>query len=80
MFIVLIDRLTETENVVWDPFTGGGVVPAVCKQLGRRYLAFEIDPKTADMARERVRNTQPPLFVPEPEQPQLELDLCLSQS
>jgi len=36
--------------------------------LGRNYIAFEIDPATADLARERVRNTQPPLFVPEPEQ------------
>jgi hypothetical protein len=33
-----------------------------------QYLAFEIDPSTAEMARERVRNTQPPLFVPEAEQ------------
>lgn len=54
--------------VILDPFTGGGTVPAVCKMLGRQYLAFEIDPATADLARERVRNTQPPLFVPEPEQ------------
>ena len=36
--------------------------------LGRNYLAFEIDPDTAELARERVRITQPPLFVPEPEQ------------
>lgn len=56
---------TDTESVVWDPFTGGGTVPVVCKQLGRRYLAFEIDPDTAASARERVRHAQPPLFVPE---------------
>jgi len=55
-------------DTVFDPFTGGGTVPAVCKMLGRRYLAFEIDPDVAQMARDRVRNTQPPLFVPEPEQ------------
>ena len=41
--------------------------------LGRRYLAFEIDPDTAEMARERVRMTQPPLFVPEPQQLELEM-------
>jgi len=54
--------------LVLDPFTGGGTVPAVCKMLGRRYLAFEIDPEVAQTARDRVRDTQPPLFVPEPEQ------------
>ena len=30
-----------------------------------------IDPDTAELARERVRNTQPPLFVVEPEQLEL---------
>jgi len=55
-------------NIVVDPFVGGGTVPAVCKMLGRRYLAFEIDPDVAETARERVRNTQMPLFVLEPEQ------------
>jgi len=60
-------------GIVADFFTGGGTVPAVCKMLGRQWLAFEIDPHTADLARERVRNTQPPLFVPEPQQAMLEL-------
>ena len=59
--------------IVADMFTGGGTVPAVCKMLGRKWLAFEIDPDTAERARERVRNTQPPLFVMEPEQ--MEMDL-----
>lgn len=55
-------------TIVFDPFTGGGTVPAVCKMLGRRYLAFEIDPDVAQRARDRVRDTQPPLFVAGPEQ------------
>lgn len=59
--------------IILDPFTGGGTVPAVCKMLSRRWLAFEIDPETAERARERVRMTQPPLFVPEPEQMEMGL-------
>lgn len=59
--------------IVFDPFTGGGTVPAVCKMLGRKWLAFEIDPAIAETARERVRMTQPPLFVPQPEQGVLKL-------
>jgi len=66
--VYYIDKMTTTNDVVFDPFTGGGTVPAVCKMLGRNYIAFEIDPDTAELARERVRNTQPPLFVMEPEQ------------
>lgn len=63
-----LDRLTTFDTVTWDPFTGGGTVPAVCKMLGRNYVASEIDPDTAERARQRVLNTQPPLFVLEPQQ------------
>ena len=59
--------------VVYDPFTGGGTVPAVCKMLGRNYVASEIDPDTAERARQRVPLTQPPLFVLQPEQLTLEI-------
>jgi DNA modification methylase len=66
-----IESFSENGAVIFDPFTGGGTVPAVCKQLNRPYLAFEIEPDVADMARERVHATQPPLFVPENSQPEL---------
>lgn len=56
-----LGRFVDNDAIVFDPFTGGGTVPAVCKMLGRKYLAFEIDPDTAEMARRRVRQTQPPL-------------------
>ena len=73
MFIQYIDALTDDQSIVFDPFTGGGTVPAVCKMLGRNYIAFEIDPDTAERARQRVANTQPPLFVLQPEQAEMEL-------
>ncbi len=57
-----IRDLTDSHNaIVYDPFTGGGTVPAVCKMLGRNYIASEIDTDTARLARERVQRTQPPL-------------------
>jgi hypothetical protein len=63
-----IDCFTEQDDIVCDPFCGGGTTPAMARVLGRRYLCFEIDPVVARRARDRVRLTQPPLFVPEPEQ------------
>ena len=66
-------RFTDPAAIVWDPFTGGGTVPAVCKMLRRHYLAFEIDPDTAERARQRVLTTQAPLVFPEPEQVEMEL-------
>jgi len=68
-----VNAFTDNNGLVVDPFSGGGTVPAVCKMLGRHYLAFEIDPGVAERARERVRNTQPPLFVMQPEQAEMEL-------
>lgn len=70
----LLEALTQSDDIVADFFTGGGTVPAVCKMLGRNYLAFEIDPDTAERARDRVRLTQPPLFVLQPEQLNLALE------
>ena len=55
-------------GIVFDPFSGGASIPMGCIATSRRWLAFEIDPDTAERARERVRNTQPPLFMMEPEQ------------
>ncbi len=60
-FAYYIGKLSNPDSVILDPFCGGGTVPAVCKMLGRRYLAFEIDPDVAETARRRVRETQPPL-------------------
>ena len=71
--IKMIELLTQPDSIVLDFCCGGGTVPAVCKMLGRNYIAFEIDPDTAERARERVRNTQPPLFVLQPEQAVMEL-------
>jgi len=68
-----LEAFTQPNDTVFDPFTGGGTVPAVCKMLGRNYIAFEIEPETAERARERVLNTQPPLFVLEPEQQEMQL-------
>jgi len=61
------------DGVLWEPFCGGGTTAAVWgKVLGHRYLAFEIDALVAKAARVRVRQTQPPLFVPEAQQLEFE--------
>ena len=58
-------------GIVLDPFGGGGVTAVAAKVLGRRYLAFEIDPDMAETTRERVRHTQMPLFTLEPQQQEM---------
>ena len=61
----IVDGMTEAQGVVFDPVSGSGTTCVAAKRLGRRFLGFEIDPATAERARQRVHDTQPPLFEPE---------------
>lgn len=56
-----VHAFCKPNGIVLDPFGGGGTALAVCKMLGRNYLAFEIDPAIANLARVHVYNTQSPL-------------------
>ena len=53
---------------ILDPFAGSGSVLVAAKELGRKYIGMELVGSVSELARERVLNTQPPLFVMEPEQ------------
>jgi DNA modification methylase len=64
----LLDKHGAVGKIVLDPYAGSSSTAVAAKRLGAQYVMFEIDPTTAVLARERVANTQPPLFVPEPEQ------------
>ena len=50
----MVEKLTAPGDLVVDPFTGSGSVPAACKKLGRRWLACEISSATARTARRRL--------------------------
>lgn len=62
MFVSLIERLTTKDGIILDPFTGSGTIPRVCKMLGRKFLAFEIDESTAYKASVSLEITQTRLF------------------
>jgi site-specific DNA-methyltransferase (adenine-specific) len=57
-----ISWCTERDDVVFDPFCGGGTTAAVCKMLGRNYITFEIDSDTAKIARQRIEQQQVPFL------------------
>ena len=57
-----IDRFTWPGDVVWDPFTGHGSVPVACVQAGRQFIASEIDPEKAAVAKNIVQGTRKDLF------------------
>jgi len=64
----LIQRLLERlplANVILDPFVGSGTTCVAAKRLGRRYIGIEISEKYAEVARNRLANTERPLFTKE---------------
>lgn len=67
-FLYHIIHLTLKDDVVLDPFVGGGTTPAACKRLGRRYLAFDIDPNAIETSRKRLDLEQVQVVIPKVEQ------------
>jgi methylase of polypeptide subunit release factors len=53
-FEYYIDHFCPPGGLVIDPCTGSGPVPAACKKKGRRFVATEINPETAKVARLRL--------------------------
>ena len=58
---------TNADDVVLDPFAGEGPFAIAAKKLGRRYIGIEIDETHCRKARNRVRDTEKPLFPPRPQ-------------
>lgn len=67
-----IEQLSSPGDIVWEPFAGGGTTLAACKVLGRHFIAFELDPATADTARRRLEQVEP-LIIPDVKQAELEV-------
>ena len=57
----LMERLilasSNSADLILDPFAGVGTCPAVCKRLGRNYIAFEQNEEYVNMANKRITNT-----------------------
>jgi site-specific DNA-methyltransferase (adenine-specific) len=54
MLRYLIEKSSSPGELVLDPFAGSGTTCKAAKDLGRRFLGIEIDPKYAEIARRRV--------------------------
>jgi site-specific DNA-methyltransferase (adenine-specific) len=54
----LVADFSEPGELVCDPFAGGGTTAVVCKELGRRFLGWEIDPGYHAAALRRIERTR----------------------
>ncbi len=54
-----IKWLTDKNDVVLDPFMGGGTTAEVCLKLNRKYIGFDINPKYIEMIERRLKKAFP---------------------
>lgn len=54
----LVENSTNEGDIVLDPFIGSGTTAVACKNLGRNFIGFEINPKWHKIAVDRLNNTQ----------------------
>ena len=50
-----VTNLTDTGQVILDPFIGSGTTAVVCKNMNRHFVGIEIDPEYCKIAEDRLR-------------------------
>ena len=50
-----IKWLTTEDDIVLDPFMGGGTVATVCQDMGRKYIGFELNESYRPLIEERLK-------------------------
>ncbi len=51
----MLEETTEKRALIFDPFVGSGTTAVACKELGRNFIGFEIDPNYVEIANQRLR-------------------------
>ena len=50
----LIDKATDKNNTILDPFLGSGTTAIACERLNRRWIGIEIEEKYCEIAAKRI--------------------------
>jgi len=51
----IVNRFTDKDDIILDPFLGSGTTAVACKELGRKYIGIEISPEYCEIARRRIK-------------------------
>jgi len=71
----IVQRHSNADCTILDPFMGSGTTLVACQRLGRQGIGIELQARHFDTACRRVRAAlgRPPLFTPEPQKPKQEV-------
>ena len=53
----IIEKASNKDNTILDPFMGSGTTGVACKELGRNFIGIEIEPKYFEIAQRRINQT-----------------------
>jgi len=57
----LVEKFTDKQETILDPFMGSGTTGVACVMAGRRFIGVELEPKYFDIAVRRISEAQAPL-------------------
>ena len=52
----LVEKLSDSNNAILDPFMGSGSTGVACVNTGRNFIGMELEEKYFDIAKERIEN------------------------
>jgi DNA modification methylase len=55
-----LECFSDEDDLVVDYFLGGGTTGAICKEMGRKFVGFEIDEESFDISSRRIIESKPP--------------------
>ena len=59
----IIEKYSEDNQTIIDPFMGSGTTGVACKELGRNFIGIEIDKGYYEIAQKRIAQATQELFV-----------------
>ena len=59
----LVEKLSDSNNTILDPFMGSGSTGVACVNTGRKFIGMELEEKYFDIAKERIEQASTEAIV-----------------